>query len=357
MAKKLRVGIIFGGKSGEHEVSCVSASYVINAIDKTKFTVKTIGITKQGEWLLYKGPVSAIADGSWENKAREDLKKDPAHFAFQIIGAGGKDLRSIIDFALPILHGPNGEDGTVQGLLELFNIPYGGCGVVGCASTMDKIVAKEIFADAGLKQTPYVAFTKSEIGPAVIRKINRELRYPLFIKPANMGSSVGITKVSKKADLLEAIEFAARYDDRIVAEQGVDCRELETAVMGNDELFTGAVGEIFAGAEFYDYDAKYNSTESKTVIPAKLTKAQEKQITEMAKTAYKACGCCGFSRIDFMMDKKSGEIFINEINAIPGFTSISMFPKLCMAKGMTYPEIIERIIELGYERYTAKNNR
>ena len=357
MAKKIKVGVIFGGKSGEHEVSCVSASYVINAIDKTKFTVKTIGITKKGEWLLYEGPTSSIADGTWEKKAKADLKKNPKHFAFQIMSAGGKDLKSIIDFALPILHGPNGEDGTVQGLLELINIPYGGCGVIGCAATMDKIIAKEIFENAGLKQTPFVAFTKTEIGPAVIRKINKELKYPLFVKPANMGSSVGITKVSKKADLAKAIEFAAKYDDRLVVEQGVDCRELETAVMGNEALFVGAVGEIFAGAEFYDYDAKYKSTESKTVIPAAITKMQEKKITEMAKTAYKACGCCGFSRIDFMMDKKSGEIYINEINAIPGFTSISMFPKLCMAKGMTYSEIIERIIELGYERYTSKNNR
>jgi len=357
MSKKIKLGVIFGGKSGEHEVSCVSASYVLNAIDRKKYTVKTIGITKKGEWLLYEGPISAIADGSWEKKAKADLKADPKHFAFQILGAGGKSLKNVIDFALPILHGPNGEDGTVQGLFELINIPYGGCGVIGCAATMDKIVAKEIFANAGLKQTPYVAFTKSEIGPAIEKKINKELKYPLFVKPANMGSSVGITKVEKKNDLHDAIVLAAKYDERLVVEQGVNCRELESAVMGNEELFTGAVGEIIAAAEFYDYDAKYNNPNSKTLIPAAITKAEEKHLLEMAKTAYKAAGCCGFSRVDFMMDKDTHEIYINEINAIPGFTSISMFPKLCMAKGMTYSEIIERIIDLGYERYNAKNNR
>ena len=354
---KTRIGLIFGGKSGEHEVSCISASYVYDAIDKKKYNVKTIGITKKGEWLLFEGPAEMMADGSWEKKAKADLKKDPKHFAFQILGAGGKDLKSVIDFALPILHGPNGEDGTVQGLFELINIPYGGCGVIGCASTMDKIVAKEIFANAGLKQTPYVAFTKDEISPAIIKKINRELRYPIFVKPANMGSSVGITRVEKKKDLEAAISLAAKYDERLVAEQGVDCRELEIAVMGNEDLFCGRVGEIKAAAEFYDYDAKYNNPQSETLIPAPITKAEENKIAKMAQIAYKACGCCGFARVDFMMDKNTKEIYINEINGIPGFTSISMFPKLCMAKGMTYPQIIERIIELGYEKYNAKNNR
>lgn len=354
---KTRIGLIFGGKSGEHEVSCISASYVYDAIDKKKYNVKTIGITKKGEWLLFEGPAEMMADGSWEKKAKADLKKNPKHFAFQILGAGGKDLKSVIDFALPILHGPNGEDGTVQGLFELINIPYGGCGVIGCASTMDKIVAKEIFANAGLKQAPYVAFTKAQIGQAVEKKINRELKYPIFVKPANMGSSVGITRVAKKKDLHDAIMLAAKYDERIVVEQGVDCRELEIAVMGNEDLFCGRVGEIKAAAEFYDYDAKYNNPQSETLIPAQITKKQENEIAKMAQIAYKACGCCGFSRVDFMIDKNSGEIYINEINAIPGFTSISMFPKLCMAKGMTYPQIIERIIELGYEKYNAKNNR
>jgi len=354
---KKTIGVIFGGKSGEHEVSCISASNVVNALDKKKYNIKTIGITKKGEWLLFEGPTSMMADGSWEKKAKADLKKNPKHFAFQIIGAGGKDLRSVIDFALPILHGPNGEDGTVQGLFELINIPYGGCGVLSCAATMDKIVAKEIFANAGLNQTPYVALYSDEIGKKKEDEINKKLKYPLFVKPANMGSSVGITKVKEKKDLRKALKLASKYDERIVVEQGVDCREIETAVMGIEKPITGLPGEVVAAAEFYDYDAKYNNKESKTLVPAKLTKAQTKEVLELAKKAYLACGCDGFARCDFMLDRKTGKFFINEINAIPGFTSISMFPMMMEAAGMKYSEVLDKIIEFGYERYNAKNNR
>ncbi|MCQ2551733.1 MAG: D-alanine--D-alanine ligase [Clostridia bacterium] len=354
---KIKVGVIFGGKSGEHEVSRVSASYVINAIDKKKYTVKTIGITKKGEWLLYEGPVSDIANGRWEAKAKKDLKENPKHFAIQILGCGGKNLKNVIDFALPILHGPNGEDGTVQGLLELINIPYGGCGVLGCAVTMDKIVAKEIFANAGLPQTPYIALTSNQIGKKTVDEINKKLKYPLFVKPANMGSSVGITKVKDKKDLMAALKLAAKYDERLVVEQGVDCLEIETAIMGNDKLITGVPGEIVPAAEFYDYDAKYNNAESKTLVPAKISKEKQKEVLEMAKIAYKACGCSGFVRADFMLDKKTQKFYINEINAIPGFTSISMFPMMMQKKGLSYAEIIDKIIDYGYERYNAKNNR
>lgn len=354
---KKTVGVIFGGKSGEHEVSCVSASYVVNAIDKKKYNVKTIGITKKGEWLLFEGPTEMMADGSWEKKAKADLKKNPKHFAFQVIGAGGKDLKALIDFALPIMHGPNGEDGTMQGLLELLNIPYGGCGVVSCASTMDKIIAKEIFANAGLRQTPYVALLSNQIGKKKEDEINAKLKYPLFVKPANMGSSVGITKVKEKKDLRKALKFAAKYDERIVVEQGVDCREIETAVMGIDKLICGVPGEILPAADFYDYDAKYNNAESKTIVPANINKKMQAEVLEMAKTAYLACGCDGYARVDFMLDKKTNKFYINEINAIPGFTSISMFPMMMQKKGMKYSEIIDKIIELGYERYNAKNNR
>ncbi|MCQ2552817.1 MAG: D-alanine--D-alanine ligase [Clostridia bacterium] len=354
---KKTIGVIFGGKSGEHEVSCVSACYVINAIDTNKYKVKTIGITKKGEWLLYKGPVANIADGSWEKKAKADLKENPEKFAIQILGTGKKSLKSVIDFALPILHGPNGEDGTVQGLLKLVGIPFGGCGVLACAATMDKIVAKKIFEAEGLLQTPYVALFADEIGKKKEDEINATLKYPLFVKPANMGSSVGITKVKEKKELRKALKIAAKFDERIVVEQGVDCREIETAVMGIEKLITGVPGEILPAAEFYDYDAKYNNVASETLVPANLTKKQADTVLEMAKRAYKACGCDSFARVDFMLDKKNGKFYINEINAIPGFTSISMFPKMMMKKGMTYSEIIDEIIELGYERYNAENNR
>ena len=354
---KTRIAVLFGGKSGEHEVSRVSATSVIKAIDKDKYDIITIGITKDGEWLLYEGPLEDIAPGAWEVKAKADLAKDPAHFQIALLGTGGKSLKDICDFVFPVLHGPNGEDGTVQGLLKLIGLPFAGSGVVGCSTTMDKIVAKEIFAAAGLKQAPYIALTADQIGPKLEARINKELRYPLFIKPANMGSSVGITRIESPDQLLPALEFAARYDFRIVAEQGIDARELETAVMGNEELLSSAVGEIIPDAVFYDYDAKYNNSESKTLVPADLTQKQADEIRESAKIAYKACDCCGFSRVDFLMDKSTGDIYINEINAIPGFTSISMFPMLFQAAGLSYTEIVEKIIQYGYERYNTENKR
>jgi len=355
--KKDRVGVFFGGKSGEHEVSRVSATTVIKNIDREKYDVVTFGITKEGQWLLYEGPIEDIATGAWEVKAKKDLAENPEHFAFSVLGSAGHKLTDIIDFALPIMHGPNGEDGTIQGVFELLNIPYGGAGVVGCAVTMDKIIAKEVFANAGLSQCPFIAFNSTEVDDAFLNKINETLEYPLFVKPANMGSSVGITKVNKKEELKAAIELASKYDSRIVVEHGVNARELEIAVMGNEILMTGAIGEIVPTAEFYDYDAKYNDESSKLLIPAPISEDDAAKIEDMAKRAYKAANCQGFSRVDFLMDKESGEIYINEINAIPGFTSISMFPMLMMEKNLTLPQIVDGIIKLGYERHYIKNNR
>jgi len=340
---KIRLAVLFGGKSTEHEVSLVSGSAVINAADKNKYDIVKIGITKEGIWKLYNGPVEDIKSGKWEESAETiDLWK----------------LHDICDFVLPILHGRNGEDGTVQGLLELLDIPYGGCGVLGSATAMDKTVAKKVFESYGLAQAPYVDFTKAEIGPEIIERINRELEYPLFVKPVNCGSSVGITKVYAPEELMPAIEYASQFDSRFCVEQGVNkARELETSVMGNDELFIGKVGEIIPKQSFYTYDAKYNDASSELHIPAPITDEEEQTLREMAATAYKALGCCGFSRCDFLMDGDTHKIYINEINTIPGFTEISMFPKLCIAAGMTYPQVIDRIVELGYERYNAKNNR
>lgn len=360
---KTKIGVFFGGKSGEHEVSRVSATTVIKALDSNKYDVITIGITKKGQWLLYEGPVDDIASGAWEAKALADLEGNPEHFAFSVMGGTGRQLTDIIDFALPIMHGPNGEDGTIQGVFELLNIPYGGAGVIGCAVTMDKIVAKEVFANAGLLQSPYVTLLSTElvddngsyIGSDIEKKINTSLEYPLFVKPANMGSSVGITKVGSPSELRMALCEAAKYDYRIVVEHGINARELEIAVMGNDKLRFGAIGEIRPTAEFYDYDAKYNDESSELFIPAPITKTQEQVIRLMAEKAYKAAACRGFSRVDFLMDKDTGEIYINEINAIPGFTSISMFPMLMKETGMTITEIVDKIIELGYDIYNLKN--
>ena len=324
---KIRLGVIYGGKSGEHEVSIMSADSVIAAVDPEKYEVVRIFISKEGWWTIAGQPLNP-----W-------------------------DLRSYIDFALPILHGPNGEDGTVQGLLKLANIPYGGCGVLGCSVTMDKIVAKRVFASEGLKQAPYIAFSDADDVEAVMDEACRTMTFPMFVKPSNMGSSVGITKAHDREELKVAIELAERYDSRLLIEQGIDAREIESAVMGNNVLVCGKVGEIIPGAEFYDYDDKYFNGTSQLLIPAPISPEQEAEVLDMAKRAYKACGCCSFARVDFLMDKATGEIYINEINAIPGFTKISMFPMLMQAAGMKYPEIIDRIVELGYERYHAENHR
>ncbi len=324
---KIRLGVIYGGKSGEHEVSIMSADSVISAIDTEKYDVVRIFISKEGWWTIAGQPLNP-----WE-------------------------LRSYVDFVLPILHGPNGEDGTVQGLLTLAGMPYGGCNVLACAVTMDKIVAKKVFAAEGLKQAPYVAFTDKDPVEEIIARACSELRFPMFVKPSNMGSSVGITKAHDEQELKEAIALASKYDSRLLIEQGIDAREIESAVMGNNVLLYGEVGEIVPGAEFYDYNDKYFDGNSQLLIPAPISPEQKEAVLDMAGRAYKACGCSGFARCDFLMDKATGEIYINEINAIPGFTKISMFPRLMMAAGMKYPEIIDKIVELGYERHHAENYR
>ena len=325
--EKTRVAVIYGGKSGEHEVSVISARSVISAMDPQRYEITEVFIDKEGNWFTGSDPISP-----WQ-------------------------IKDFADFALPILHGPNGEDGTVQGMLQLMNIPYGGSGVLGCAVAMDKIVAKKVFETAGLPQAPYVDFDVKDICPELEERIVSSLKFPLFVKPSNMGSSVGITKVERKEDLAEALALAAKYDSRLLVEQGINCREIESAVMGNYDLICGRVGEIVPKAKFYDYDAKYKDDTSELLVPAPITAEQEENIKEMAKKAYKALGCCGFARVDFLMDKDTEEIYINEINAIPGFTSISMFPRLMMAAGYKYSEIIDKIVEYGYERYNAENNR
>ncbi|NCB42585.1 MAG: D-alanine--D-alanine ligase [Clostridia bacterium] len=358
MSKK-KLGVIFGGKSGEHDVSLMSATSVLKAIDQEKYDIVTIGITRKGKWLLYEGPIEAIISGDWQKKAEEDLLSNPAHFQLCILGESGNKLKDLIDFALPILHGPNGEDGTVQGLMELLDLPYGGCSVLGAATAMDKVVAKKLFAAEGLRQAKYITLHAKDLeeGSAKIcKRVREELGYPVFVKPSNMGSSVGITKVSSEEKLPEALSLAAEYDYRILVEKGINCRELETAVIGNYTLTLGAVGEILPAGEYYDYKSKYYDAASKICIPADISQEAKAELQDMARRAFVVLGCEGYARVDFLMDKDTQKVYINEINAIPGFTHASMFPLLCMEIGMTYPEIIERIVELGYERYHAKNH-
>lgn len=357
----IKLGVIFGGRSGEHDISLMSAASVINAIDRSKYEVIQIGITGKGQWYLYDGPAENIENGTWEDEARTALSNDPDKYGLEILGSGDRSLKNRIDFALPILHGPYGEDGTIQGLFEMIDIPYGGGGVTGTAITMDKILAKAVCKSAGIPQGPYVDITMnqySEDEQGVIDRIHKELNYPMFVKPSNMGSSVGISKVRNEEGLKKAIKEAARFDHRILVEEGIDCRELEVAVLGNHGPSVSGVGEIIPSAEFYDYNAKYfDGGKSMLCIPAEISKEKAREICEIAARAYKLLDCSGYARVDFFMEKSSGRILLNEINSIPGFTRYSMFPLLWDKEGLAYPNLIERIVALGYERYNAKNSR
>ena len=370
--KKLRVGILFGGRSGEHEVSLLSANSILNAIDRTKYDVIPIGITKQGQWITSTEAERLLAGDT--KPAPVLLKSVSANAALQSEALAQQNnpvLRSL-DVIFPVLHGTFGEDGTIQGLLELADIAYVGSGVLGSATGMDKTAMKQLFAAAGLPQTPHVNLLRSEWSsdPKHCTKlIEKNLAYPIFVKPANLGSSVGISKVHNRSELASAMDLAASYDRKLIIEQGVGGpnakpRELEVAVLGNDHPEASVVGEIIPGAEFYDYNAKYHSAASIPIIPANLTKSESKQIRAMAIAAFRACDCAGLARVDFLMEsaakaKKNSKgsttrIYLNEINTMPGFTSISMYPKLWEASGLSYKQLIDRLIALAKERHEEK---
>lgn len=350
-----KICLLFGGRSAEHEVSLQSALSVARAMDRTKYELVPVGITKNGEWLLYDGPLEMIGDGSWEAYAQEKLAEKPDRYRITILGAGGKSLREVADFVLPIVHGTNCEDGRLQGLLEMAGIPYGGCGVTASAVAMDKIIAKQVFERAGLPVTPYTFILRHDLEKnpeTVADQVENALGYPLFVKPANCGSSVGISKVTSHEELLPALRLAAEHDRRILCEKGIRCREIETAILGNHEIQVSVPGEVVATDDFYDYESKYvDDGKPKMQIPAELPEETIKKLQEFATRAYSSIDGAGFSRCDFFLDKDTGDIYLNEINTIPGFTQFSMFPLLWEASGLPYRETIERIIQLGYERY------
>jgi len=383
MAKKLRVGVLFGGRSGEHEVSLLSAASILKAIDRKKFDVVPIGITKEGRWL---GAADAhgLLEGDQAVKARDLRAGDPdatpgarllqegmpTLMAPQPAAASTGELKrrladksSALDVVFPVLHGTFGEDGTIQGLFELAGIAYVGSGVLGSSAGMDKDVMKRLFAQAGLPIVKHVTVLRSqwEGSPRkTIALIESALKYPLFVKPANLGSSVGISKAHDRKELGPALDEAARYDRKLVVEQGVvgkksGARELEVAVLGNDDPTASVVGEIIPGKEFYDYEAKYLSEGSVPVIPAKLPSAEAKKIREMAIAAFRACDLAGLARVDFLMEPDGKRrIYINEVNTLPGFTQISMYPKLWEASGIKYTDLITELIELALERHKEK---
>lgn len=354
----IRLGILFGGRSGEHEISLMSATSVIKAVNKEKFIPVLIGITKEGQWLLYDGPVENIENGSWQAAAEKALAEDPEKYAFTVLGSVGRSLRELIDFALPILHGPYGEDGTIQGLFEMADIPYGGCGVLGSAAAMDKAMAKDIFAKQELPICRHLNLFKEEViedMEKVVSRVEKYLPYPIFVKPANMGSSVGISKAKNSEELKVALLEAIRYDRRLVLEEGLNCREIETSVLGNYDPKAAAVGEILPSDEFYSYQAKYfDGGQSKLCVPADLPAVITDEVRSVAVEAYKLLDCCGYARVDFFLEEGTNKVYLNEINTIPGFTKYSMFPLLWAEAGVPYPELIERIIELGFERYAQR---
>jgi D-alanine-D-alanine ligase len=396
--KKIRVGILFGGRSGEHEVSLLSAASVLNAIDKDKYEVVPIGITKDGRWLtaehaenLLQGKIvleprqlragdpettpaaAVLAQGESVIVPPEPVHRKSGLVPFQSEAAltrRASDRAINVDVIFPVLHGTFGEDGTIQGLLELADIPYVGAGVLGSAAGMDKDIMKSLFIAAGIPIVKHVTILRSawEKDPKKVQKqVESKLKYPVFVKPANLGSSVGISKAHDRKELAPAIEEAAKFDRKIVIEQGVGgkknkAREIECSVLGNDEAIASVPGEIVPGKEFYDYTAKYLDEGSKLIIPAKLSKADTKRVQELAIAAFKAVDCSGLARVDFLMEpgsqtksgKKAGKIYLNEINTMPGFTAISMYPKLWAASGLAYADLIDRLIELGLERHEDK---
>jgi len=340
----IKIGVIFGGKSSEHEVSLLSATSVIKAIDRSKYEVHMIGITREGVWMSFPGPVEMIADGSWEKHAMK---------------ISMCDIKDFIDFALPIMHGAYGEDGTIQGVFEMLDIPYAGCGVLASSLCMDKVSAKQVFDSNGIPTNKYMLVFAEEIRDSiedVIKKIEDRIPYTLYVKPANMGSSVGISKVKSRKELGAALLLAIKYDRRIIVEEGINCREIETGVIGNSRPKVAAVGEILAKKDFYDYSAKYSDDSGTELsIPADIPADTYKEIRRLALKAYKALDCAGFARVDFFVDRDNGNIYINEINTIPGFTKYSMFPSLWKEAGLSFGELIERIVEFGYERYNTKD--
>jgi D-alanine-D-alanine ligase len=374
MSGKIRVAVIFGGQSSEHEVSRVSAESVLRNIDREKFDVKMLGITKDGRWLSYDGPVELLSTGEWqkiaetkalsayktENKPVENIENETAALA---LGASARNIFKVsgtesdtgkIDVVFPVLHGCNGEDGTIQGLLELAGIPYVGCGVLGSALGMDKAYSKIVFEKEGIPQGKYLVFSRKQVKQdmkAIAIKVEAVLTYPCFVKPSNAGSSVGVSKARNRDELFTALELAAKCDIRVLVEEFINGREIECAVLGNDDPIASTVGEIVPCNEFYDYRAKYIDNNSMAIIPADLPENTIQKIREYSVKAFKSLDCAGLSRVDFFVHRQTGEVFINEINTLPGFTSISMYPKLWEASGIQYTELIERLINLAVERY------
>jgi len=373
--KRLRVGVLFGGRSSEHEVSLNSARNVMDALRQAGYEVVPIGITQEGRWITAGDPLALLAQAAEQRQlARQDApmaatqaastappaKTPPPHASEPdtwalLPHATGRAPLPAIDVIFPVLHGPFGEDGTVQGLLEMADVPYVGCGVLSSAVSMDKVIARKLFAVAGLPQVEYRQVMRSEwraTPEPILDELEAALGWPLFVKPANLGSSVGISKARTRSELRAALDLAARYDRKLLVEKAVpNAREIEVSVLGNDAPEASIPGEIVPGAEFYDYAAKYLDDNSELLIPAPLSPEVAQELRTMALDAYRAVEASGLARVDFLLDSESGKIYVNEINTLPGFTRISMYPKLWEASGVRYADLVDRLVHLALERY------
>ncbi|MEW9667356.1 D-alanine--D-alanine ligase [Ammoniphilus sp. 3BR4] len=345
--EKIKLGIIYGGKSSEHEVSLSTAKAIINAVDRSQYDIIPFYIQLDGIWVkgnLPEGEIQSVEQLRLQGTSEEQPNV--------------LRLKEEIDIAFPVIHGPNGEDGTLQGLLEMADIPYVGTGVLGSAVGMDKVAMKNVFGEIGIVQCKYLSFLRNQLENGiddVVGKIEETLGYPCFVKPANMGSSVGISKAKNRQTLVEALELAARFDRKIVVEESISGRELEIGVLGNEELKTSVVGEIVSINEFYDYEAKYKNAGTKLHIPAEIPERVKKEIEEMGKKAFQGVDASGLSRIDFFWDEENDKVYINEINTMPGFTPFSMYPMLFQAAGIPYGDLIHELVKLGFERYDDRH--
>ena len=362
--KPIRLALFFGGVSSEHEVSCVSAAAWLRALGQSpcagRYAVTAVGITKQGQWLRYAGPAERVEDGSWQadtaNCAPCALSPDRTMRAL-LVKENGAWAEHPVDVAVPVLHGKNGEDGTIQGLFELAGLPYVGCGVLASAVCMDKAVANTVMDASGVPHCAWCFAVRADVeadADKVLDMVEAKLPYPVFVKPANAGSSVGISKARDRAELRKAVDVALNEDDKVVFEEFIDGQEVECAAIGNpDDPATVAAtrpGEILAGAEFYTYDDKYKNGVSQTVIPAHLSEEKLEEVRARAREAYLALGCTGLARCDFFVERGTGRVLCNELNTMPGFTAISMYPKLMEHEGLTFSALVDRLLRLAQDR-------
>ena len=361
MTERMRVGVVYGGRSGEHEVSLRSAASIIAALDPARYEVVPVAITKDGRWLTGPDSLEVL------ELAQRDLTPIPDHGSDVMVPADptrrgllplGRGRATRLDVVFPVLHGTYGEDGTIQGLLELADLPYVGAGVLASAAGMDKAIMKSVFRDAGIPVCRWLVTRDGEEVPeALARRVAAELGFPCFVKPANLGSSVGISKVKAPPELARAVSEAAAYDPKVIVEEAIDAREFECAMLGNDAPEASVIGELVPSHEFYDYVDKYVDQGAAVTIPARLPAETSDAMRALAVRAFRAIDCSGLARVDFFLDKRNGRILVNEINTMPGFTSISMYPKLWEATGLAYPALLDRLIALALERHASRSQR